>query len=232
MNRIVTKNGEVIEYELHIKSVKNINLRIRRDGSVTVSANRRVPLTKIENFIREKSEFILKAKEKYEDLGKSQEENTVKILGCDYYLAVKSGNVNKATLGEREVFLTLKDETDENSKKLALDRLYLRICEQIIPEICAKTYDNHFRAKKITYPQIKFRKMKSRWGSCSRKNKVLTFNTYLAKAPISCIESVVAHEFTHFLHFDHSPNFYSALLLIMPDYKERKKLLDNTVRIK
>ncbi|MBP5201558.1 DUF45 domain-containing protein, partial [bacterium] len=50
-------NGRILEYTLERKKVKNLNLRIRRDGSVYVSANKSVPLDYIENFLRSKSDF-------------------------------------------------------------------------------------------------------------------------------------------------------------------------------
>lgn len=57
-------NDKKIQYELQYKNVKNINLRIKYDGSVRVSANRRVSQKYIEEFMRSKSDFILNALEK------------------------------------------------------------------------------------------------------------------------------------------------------------------------
>ena len=54
-----------IEYDLERKRVKNINLRIKSDGTVHVSANTRVPTEVIERFMHEKSVFITRALDKY-----------------------------------------------------------------------------------------------------------------------------------------------------------------------
>lgn len=56
-----------IKYELKHKKVKNINLRIRADGEISVSANRWVSLKTIENFLISKEDFILQALEKYRE---------------------------------------------------------------------------------------------------------------------------------------------------------------------
>ncbi len=56
--------GEIC-YELVRKKVKNINLRVRPDGSVTVSANRRVSLRFLDDFVRSKSGFIRAARQRY-----------------------------------------------------------------------------------------------------------------------------------------------------------------------
>lgn len=50
-----------LTYLLERKPVKNINLRIKSDGSVCVSANNRVPVWRIEDFIIEKQDYIERA---------------------------------------------------------------------------------------------------------------------------------------------------------------------------
>ena len=67
MIRTVKANGKTIEYDLQIKSVKNINLRIHPDGKISVSANRWVRKKFVDDFVASKADFILKALEKYKD---------------------------------------------------------------------------------------------------------------------------------------------------------------------
>ena len=66
MTKEITLNNRKIEYDLQYKSVKNINLRIKPDGAVCVSASRRVPLDVIEGFLLSRAEFILNALTRYE----------------------------------------------------------------------------------------------------------------------------------------------------------------------
>ena len=49
-------------YELTRKRVKNINLRIRRDGSVAVSAPRRTPFAQIDAFVAGRAAWIAEAR--------------------------------------------------------------------------------------------------------------------------------------------------------------------------
>lgn len=53
-------------------------------------------------------------------------------------------------------------------------------------------------------------------------------NKRLLEAPRNCIEYVVMHEFCHFIHPNHSKHFYSFLAMLMPDWKERKTVLDRS----
>lgn len=57
------------------------------------------------------------------------------------------------------------------------------------------------------------------------RNKV-TFNLNLIKTPMYCIEYVVLHELAHFEYQNHSKNFYKFVEKFMPDWKKRKKILD------
>ncbi len=68
MVKRITHNNTIIEYDLRYKKVKNINVRIKPDGSVNVSANKRVPEKIIDEFIKSKSDFIIKALEKYKNI--------------------------------------------------------------------------------------------------------------------------------------------------------------------
>lgn len=61
MTHTVTVGDRKITYELARKKVKNINLRIKPDGTVHVSASTAVTIAVIERFISERADFILGA---------------------------------------------------------------------------------------------------------------------------------------------------------------------------
>ena len=69
------------------------------------------------------------------------------------------------------------------------------------------------------------KKMKTRWGSCNVKSHHLNFNLLLAKVPSECAEYVVVHELAHIRHKNHGAAFYQLIASVLPDYKERIKLL-------
>ena len=74
------------------------------------------------------------------------------------------------------------------------------------------------------YVTLKFRKMKSRWGSCS-SSKILTFNTELMKIEKVLIDYVVVHELAHLTHMNHSKVFHSLVDKYLQDSKEYRKKL-------
>ena len=75
-------------------------------------------------------------------------------------------------------------------------------------------------------PHLSVKRMRTLWGSCSREKNIINLNYYLYKAPVACIEYVILHELVHFIYPRHDKNFRDFLTIYMPDWQERKRLLD------
>lgn len=94
----VTVGDRKITYELARKKVKNINLRIKPDGTVHVSASTAVTIAVIERFIRERADFILGAIDKFNAKNDAkklrfEDEEILSILGSEYMLFVYKGSI-------------------------------------------------------------------------------------------------------------------------------------------
>lgn len=234
MKKSIEINGNELEYDLERKNVKNLNLRIKADQSIHVSANSSVSEQSIEQFLHDKSDYILNALEKYREMAKYVPKpklyvdgESFKILGRDLRLKVVSGKQNKVVSDETYIVLTVKDPCDFVMKQKTMDKWLKKQCQMNVRNVCESVYPK-FQKYGVDFPQIRFRNMISRWGSCQPKRKTLTFNTSLIEAPLSCIEYVVTHEFVHFLQPNHSRKFYQYLIMFMPDWKERKNMLEKT----
>ncbi len=82
---------------------------------------------------------------------------------------------------------------------------------------------NRFPAP-LPYRSLVVRKMKARWGSCSR-NGDICLNSLLVRLPEAAIDFVITHELCHLRYFSHNKSFYRLLTDVMPDWREREKLL-------
>ncbi len=71
---------------------------------------------------------------------------------------------------------------------------------------------------------IKITRAQKRFGSCSSKNR-LCFSYRLIQYPREAMEYVVVHELAHIMHRNHGKDFYALIESVMPDYKERDRLL-------
>ncbi len=75
------------------------------------------------------------------------------------------------------------------------------------------------------HPPLILRRLKTRWGSCSKAGRIL-LNTELVQAPVECIDYVIVHELCHLKVPDHSPAFHRLLNACMPDWQRRKERLE------
>lgn len=71
---------------------------------------------------------------------------------------------------------------------------------------------------------ITITKAKTRFGSCSGKNR-LSFSLHLMRYPAEAVDYVVVHELAHIVHKNHSKAFYDYVAQFMPDYQHRRALL-------
>lgn len=227
MRKRLSFNGCTIEYELTRKRVKNLNLRIRRDGSVHVSAPYLTPQSRIDSFILAHAGRILDSLRRIQENREQLEarQDRVTILGESLPLEFLPGRKNEANIVQGFVQLTLRDIDDDSARDAALQKLIRQIAVDEVTESSERIYPI-FRSMGVAYPEIKFRKMKSRWGSCRYDKGSLSFNTALAHTPKECIDYVVMHEYCHFIHPDHSPAFHGLMTKLMPDWKRRKKVLE------
>ena len=187
--RTVCAGGKKIKYILERKQVKNINLRVRPDGSVKVSASPRVDASQIDDFVLSKAEFVLKAMKRFEGTAEAERQFQMEL--------VKAKSGQESLLADPAIFTEILDE----------------VYPAFIPYGIAK-------------PKLRVRTMKSCWGSCLVNKGIITLNRKLLMQPRECIEYVVVHELCHFIHPNHSKEFYKFMEQFMPDWKERKGRLN------
>ena len=71
---------------------------------------------------------------------------------------------------------------------------------------------------------VRITSARTRYGSCSGKNS-LCFSCLLMNCPDAAMDLVVVHELCHIQVKNHGPDFYALLEQVLPDWRERKKLL-------
>lgn len=233
IRKVRCEAGE-LSYTLIRKSVKNVNLRIKADGSIVVSANRRVAKSFIDDFVKEKQKFIFAALEQYERNRKDTIEKPKQyrsgefynILGKSLELKVEKAWQEEVLPGEKFLYLRVRNPEDLSHKKILMEQWMKQYQRQIFEEICRKVYQK-FEKYHVVFPEIKIRYMTSRWGSCRPHKNSITLNSRLIEVQRACIEYVVLHEFAHFIYPNHSKEFWDFVSRLMPDWKERRKKLSD-----
>ena len=72
----------------------------------------------------------------------------------------------------------------------------------------------------------KIRRVKSLWGCCHWRDRYITYNAELARAPRDLVEYVVVHEYTHFAVHNHGPKFHALMDERLPGWQTLRKRLN------
>ena len=222
-------HGYTFSYEWTRKAVKNYNLRVRPDGSVSVSSPTRVTQQQIEDFLRAHLDFIQKARARmaahHPDVTCALNEgDTLSIFGVPHTVCLQAAKKATARTENGILLLALPDPQDVAARV----RLFWRFAaKEVEREMTALTAECApcFLPAGSPVPQITLRRMKSRWGACFYKQNRVSYNTNLIFMPRACLAYVACHELAHFCHPDHSPAFYECLSRVLPSHKELRQYL-------
>ncbi|PKL76872.1 MAG: hypothetical protein CVV27_08050 [Candidatus Melainabacteria bacterium HGW-Melainabacteria-1] len=91
---------------------------------------------------------------------------------------------------------------------------------------------NYFHERLIYWSQqmglaprtIRFKRLKSRWGSCSSRDAI-NLNYRAIQLPPECIDAILVHELAHLRHLNHGPRFWALVHSHLPDYKRRDAII-------
>lgn len=232
VTREVAVGTKKIVFLLERKPVKNLNLRIRMDGNVFVSASPDVSCAEIDRFVQSKSKHVFAALLKFRNVIRLKAQpkkfvsgETFYILGRSLRLKVLCAKKDSIVSDETYIYLSVKNPSDYGMKSRVVSRFLDQRCKDVFTCVMNELYPlvGKYGVKR---PVLKIRTLSSRWGSCLVRKGVVTLNRRLLATPKCCIEYVVLHELCHFIHPNHSVRFYALLSALMPDWKDRKKLLN------
>ena len=216
--------GERVGYTLTRKSVKNLNLRINREGQVSLSIPRWVSQAQAEEFLQAKAEFILAGRKRAAQRQDLHPRELPTQQGSRVFLWGKPCLLEFGMQGGEEPEILRLPDPDTAEK--TLQDFYRTQCqakaESFLPQVLAD-----FGDALSGLPTLRYRRMTSRWGSCSPAKGRVTFARQLVEAPFDCVAYVVCHELVHFVHPNHSKAFYACLAHIFPDWKAQRQRLNS-----
>ena len=207
-------NIEDVEFNVIVerKNNKNTYIRIKENNQVLITTNYFVTKKQIIKLIEQNSNFILKNLKKLQL--KEEENKKFMFLGEEYNIII---------LKNTEVEIINNNIYVSDLKQLnnwLIGEMRILFNERL-------EYIYNIFEEDIPYPNLKIRKMKTRWGVCNKIKKTVTLNSELIRYDVSKLDYVIIHELCHFIHFDHSAAFWNLVEKYCPIYKKiRKELKD------
>jgi len=130
----------------------------------------------------------------------------------------------KQLLEKHKKWISDKNAIIEIAKRKAKNKDLSPKSDDLLKSYIRKFADKYSEDFQAFPNQIFFRKMNSKWGSCSPKRN-LTFNTMMKYLPKNLIEYVTLHEFAHLIEKKHTERFWNIISQEFEDYKKKEKEL-------
>lgn len=223
-------NGKAESHPLAVdvvrKRVKYCTIRIRRDGTVTVTVPLGMKDADWQSFFEKKRPWIEKhlASMPERRIYAYTDGEIHYLLGRNVTLHVAKGHANHCHVIGADAFL-MYSRANSDRKKIMAECWAAELSAVIQPMIAHWSRVMHVHPSSVSITSTK-----SRWGSCSIPTGAIRFSLELSAKPVSCIESVVVHELNHLLEPSHNERFHSLMYHWLPDWRERKKELNTFPR--
>jgi predicted metal-dependent hydrolase len=267
-------DGVSVAYTVTYKSVKNYNLRVTKEGTLTISVPHGTGEARVQKLLCDHEIFLRKALQRTAQRADNPVHRSLKeqkifdgtqlfVLGrkvCIRILEVGKDQLSSRKLGSLTVVdadLTPENQIWEIKINRGLDdakkqdaimntviseeirRLQAFVNERL-PDLAHSVLASAQMLRMISgeisklpakylqvLPQLRYRDMKSRWGSCAVQKGFVTVNSRLCLSTEDCVEYLLCHELCHFVVSDHSKKFHTLLETAMPDAKKRKQKLND-----
>ena len=228
---VIYKNETIVFTHIVKKGLKHAYISLDNNNDVILKS-RLIPAYKAKEIVIRKAPWILnklkhiREKQKIEfSTGK-----TIPFLGNNYVIDIIED------ITSRNVSIRFS----ESIFKIKLNPLLNQ--REIIIEKCLGEFYRTEAQKKIInrvicwskvmnlFPfEVKFRKLKRRWGSCS-PDDIVIFNYNIMKLPYEFIDYIIVHELSHIKEKNHSRRFWDLVSEFIPDCKTIHKKILNFVQ--
>lgn len=227
-----------LKIKLQFKLVKNITLRIKEDGSIFLTAPIGMSVSEVQRFLesreqwlRQKLQLVLQEQsqqkqEKKYSMGELPFDGQHvwlwgKRLPARFLLSGKKHGTYEVE--DEAVCFYYRSELSEEARCAFVEFFYKQEVVNrgaLLMAVWAKKMD-------VQPTGLKVHRMKTRWGSCNVRTGGINLNTLLACWPQECLEYIVVHELAHLHEANHSPRFHAIVERYLPEWRERKKLLED-----
>ncbi len=156
----------------------------------------------------------------------TKSKNVIHLLGKEYKLEIINESFNNVLIDDSNMIFKVYTKKDNDRYiKYIIDEYYKVVLKDIL-----NRYNERIRNDlKIDFNvDFDFKNVKSYYGECMKKQRLIILSTNLAKYELNYILSVIYHEYAHFYVSGHGDKFYNILEKVFPNYKKTQSNLRKT----
>jgi predicted metal-dependent hydrolase len=200
---------------------RTIALIVERDGTLTVRAPLRASQALIQQFIHEKTDWIIRTREKLKSVVVTAAHQ---YIGGEKFLYLGSSFDLKLVKPQRPALQFESRFTLSQSAQKKGEAIFIRWYKEMAFKVISERVALYSQKYNFSPKQVKISSAKTRWGSCS-PDGTLNFTWRLVMSPLDVIDYVVVHELAHLRVKNHSRKFWGVVEALYPEYKKQRKWL-------
>ena len=219
-----------IEYDLTYAPRKTLAIHVYPDLRVSVVAPEATAMEAIEARVRKRASWILRQQREL-DLylphtppRQYVSGETHRYLGRQYRLKIVTSDQERVKLERGYLYVFTPMKADREHVQALVEAWYRKQAQRVFTERLEALLPR-FERLTLPSPRLVIRQMKSRWGSCT-EGGTISLNLKLMQVPKKSIDYVIVHELCHLVEHNHSRRFYQLLDRVMPDWRERRRQLN------
>ena len=207
---------------------KTISLTITKDAELVVRAPLGLPLRDINRVIEEKKDWIISKRNQV--IKRKEESASLRITEGGKFLFKGKTYTLAPDDKIRHIYLDSDTLYYPRCKDKELTDILKSWCRVEAGKYLPQRLNQLSRVLKIPYSGCSITGARTRWGSCSSKNRInLTWRLIMADP--GAIDYVIVHELCHVVHKNHGRDFWNKVKQVMPDYQKHRKWLKDQAYI-
>jgi len=208
--------------------VRKTEAEIQPTGRVRISAPLHMNLDTIRVFAISKWSWIKKQQKRFLRQAREARRDYITreshyYLGKRHLLKVVEHNAPPRVAVKHETLeMYVRPNTGVKKREEILYEWYRQRLKELVPRLITR-YEKEMKVKVADFG---IKRMKTKWGTCSRPARRIWLNLELAKKPKHYIEYIVVHEMTHLLERRHNGRFTAYMDEFMPQWRFFKEELN------
>jgi predicted metal-dependent hydrolase len=224
-----------IAWTLLRRDRRTLEIAVSPEGAVEAIAPLDAPLAKIEQVLLKRMPWVDRQLRELRGLADAPMARqhlpgeTHRYRGRAYRLKVERGIRSEVRLFRGRLVVFSHAPGDREETRRLVEDWYRRIAHRVFAERLEIASARFPDPEAVRPAAWRVRQMKKRWGSMTAAGR-LTLNLDLIRMPTPAIDYVLTHELAHRIEHHHGAEFWRLLERVMPDWRDRKNVLEASER--
>ncbi|MGE0385410.1 MAG: M48 family metallopeptidase [Gammaproteobacteria bacterium] len=222
--RLIRVAGRLVEYRFERRRRRTIRISIDVDG-LAIVAPQRTAWRDIEDFVREKSAWILHSLDEWSRrpkpvLLRGASGETLPLFGEPVRIEIVRGRSSVERQAGRLCVSTRDPARGDAVLALLIRWLKSQTLAALAPRVA-----HYAGLLGVGVPRVEVSNARTQWGVCHASGRI-RLSWRLVHVEPALADYVVAHEVAHLLHMNHSRRFWSAVGGLYPQWREARRHLN------